>query len=154
MLLTSYFCHCRHYRAVSFQSRRCTSALPSRRCAHGGIRGIDDDGWRTGCTVRANDDKLHPIHWRITASSAAGAGPRKSWWRSQCTVTSSRDVRSTVFSVSSLTHDASSLFKLFYVSFIYLLDIQSRPKKWTPNSLHMTSSDIGLFSKFFHCYNL
>jgi len=27
-------------------------------------------------------------------------------------------------------------------------------KKWTPNALHITSSNIGRFKKFFHCYNL
>ena len=32
--------------------------------------------------------------------------------------------------------------------------LQGGPKKWTSNALHMTSSNIGRFSKFFHCYNL
>ena len=27
-------------------------------------------------------------------------------------------------------------------------------KKWTPNALHITSSNIGRFLIFFHCYNL
>jgi len=39
----SYFRHCRHYRPVSFQSRRCTaSTLLSCLFGHGGIRGIDN----------------------------------------------------------------------------------------------------------------
>ena len=32
--------------------------------------------------------------------------------------------------------------------------IQGGPKKWTPNALYITSSNIGRFYKFFHCYNL
>ena len=32
--------------------------------------------------------------------------------------------------------------------------VQGEPKKWTPNVVHITSSNIGRFSKLFHCYNL
>jgi len=35
-----------------------------------------------------------------------------------------------------------------------LSTVQGDPKKWTANAVHITSSNIGRFSTFFHCYNL
>ena len=39
--------------------------------------------------------------------------------------------------------------------FLFLLTVyRVGQKKWTPNALHITSSNIGRFQKFFHCCNL
>jgi len=37
---------------------------------------------------------------------------------------------------------------------LHVNKLQGGPKKWIPNAVHITSSNIGWFQKFFHCYNL
>ena len=67
---------------------------------------------------------------------------------------------SAISSVWRLTSSSYSFYSGTFCKAIYVMRLTTPPstgwakKKWTPNALHITSSNISRFLKFFHRYNL